>query len=122
MIRANAKNPVENFSRQVPVSQMPGKAHELIGITVPYLDDRLRSGLNREQSPIFKLQGIPISQGNRFWKIKKHVLALIRNEVDAAAMARVEIERERARRRLLGPMPRETMNEGVMHRHRQYMK
>ena len=122
MIRANAKNPVENFSRQVPVSQMPGKAHELIGITVPYLDDRLRSGLNREQSPIFKLQGIPISQGNRFWKIKKHVLALIRNEVDAATMARVEIERERTRRRLLGPMPRKTMNEGVMHRHCQYMK
>ena len=110
MIRANAKNPVENFSRQVPVSQMPGKAHELIGITVPYLDDRLRRGLNREQSPIFKLQGIPISHGNRFWKIKKHVLALIRNEVDAAAMARVEIDCQSARCFFLWPKAGGAMN------------
>ena len=110
MIRTNAKNPVENFSRQVPVSQMPGKAHELIGITVPYLDNRLRSGLHHEQSPIFKLQGVPVSHSNRFRQIQKHVLALIRNESDATAMARVEIERESARRMFHGPMPGGSMN------------
>jgi hypothetical protein len=110
MIPTNAKNPIENFSRQVPISQMPRKAHELIGITVPYLDNRLRSGLHHEQSPIFKLQGVPVSHCNRFRQIQKHVLALIRNKPDAAAMARVEIERESARRMFRWPMPDGPMN------------
>ena len=110
MIRANAKNPIENFSRQVPVSQMPGKAHELIGITVRDLDNRLRSRLHHEQSPIFELQGVPVSHSNRFRQIQKHILALIRNESDATAMARVEIERESARRMFHGPMPGGSMN------------
>jgi len=110
MIRTNAKNAAANFSRQVPVSQMPGKAHELIRILVPDFDNRLRSGLHHEQSPIFKLQGVPVSHSNRFRQIQKHVLALIRNESDAAAMTRVEIEREGARCMFRGPMPDGPMN------------
>jgi hypothetical protein len=46
MVRANAKNLVSNFSRQMPISQMPRKAHKLIGIFVPDFDNKLRSGPN----------------------------------------------------------------------------
>src|SRR5262249_35357752 len=110
MIRTNAKNAVANFSRQVSVSQMPGKAHELVRILVPDFDNRLRSGLHHEQSPILKLQGIPVGHGNRFRQIEKHILALIRNESDAAAMALVEIEGKSARRMFRGPMSGAPMN------------
>jgi hypothetical protein len=110
MIRANAENPVANFSRQMPVSQMPGKAHELIGILVPDFDNRLGGGLHHEQPPIFKLQGVPVSHGNRFRKIENHVLALIRSEANAPAMARVEIEGKSAHRSFRGPMSGGAMN------------
>jgi hypothetical protein len=46
VVGPNAKNPVSNFSRQMPISQMPGKTHKLIGIFMPDLDNKLRSGLN----------------------------------------------------------------------------
>ena len=46
MVRANAKNLVSNFSRQMPVSQMPRKAHKLMGIFMPDFDNKLRSGPN----------------------------------------------------------------------------
>jgi hypothetical protein len=110
MIRTNAKNAAANFSRQVPVSQMPGKAHELIRILVPDFDNRLRSRPHHEQSPILKLQGVPVGHGNRFRQIEKHILALIRNESDPAAMALLKIEGEGARRMFPGPMSGAPMN------------
>jgi hypothetical protein len=110
MVGPNAKNLVANLSRQMPVSQMPGKAHELIGILVPDFDNRLRSGPHLEQSSVVKLQGVPIGHRNRFRKIEKDILALIRGQANAAAMARVEIERERAGRALSGPIPGRPMN------------
>jgi len=110
MIGPDSKNLVANFGRQMPVPQMPGEAHELLGILVPDFHNRLRSGLHYEQSPIFKLQGVPIGHRNRFRKIEKDVLALIRGQANAAAMARVEIERERAGRAFPGPMPGGPMN------------
>jgi hypothetical protein len=110
VIGPNSKNLVANFSRQMPVSQMPGKAHELIGILVPDFDNRLRSGPHLEQSSIVKLQGVSIGHRNRFRKIEKDVFALVRGQANAAAMARVEIERERAGRAFPGPMPGRPMN------------
>jgi hypothetical protein len=46
MVRPNAKNLVSSFSRQMPISQMPSKAHKLIGIFVPNFDKKFHSGLN----------------------------------------------------------------------------
>jgi hypothetical protein len=46
MVGPNAKNLVSDFCRQMPISQMPGKAHQLIGISVPDFDDKLRGGLD----------------------------------------------------------------------------
>jgi hypothetical protein len=122
MIGPNAKNLVADFSGQMPVSQMPGKAYELIGIFMPDLDNRLRSGLDHEQSSIFKLQAISIRHRNRVRKVEKDSLALVGHQANAAAVARVEIEGERARRSFLRPMSRGPVNGGMMHRRCQYMK
>jgi len=46
MVGPNAKNLVLNFSGQMSISQMPSKTHKLVGILMPHLDDKLRSGLN----------------------------------------------------------------------------
>jgi hypothetical protein len=93
VVGSNPKNVVSNFSRQVPVSQMPRKAHELMGIFVSDFYDRLRSSLNPQPSPVFQLQAISIGHGNRFRKIKKDILSLVRSQANTSAMARVEIER-----------------------------
>jgi len=116
MIGPNAKNLIANFSRQMPISQMPGEAHELGGILVPDFDDKLRGGVDLQQPPVFKLQGISIGHGNRFRKIDKDIFALIRSQANAAAMTSIEIEREGAARSFLRPMSGRVMNCSVMHR------
>jgi hypothetical protein len=110
MVGPNAKNLVANFSRQMPISKMPGKPHELIRFFMPDFDNGFRSGLNLQQSPIFKLQGVSIGHGNRFRKIEKDIFALIGSQANAAAMARVEIESDRASRPFLRPVSGGAMN------------
>jgi hypothetical protein len=78
----------------MPVSQMPGKAHKLMGIFVSDFDNKLRRGLNFEPPPILKLQAISIGHCNRFRKVEKDVLTLISSQANATAMARVKIESE----------------------------
>jgi ribosomal 30S subunit maturation factor RimM len=46
MVGPNAKNLVSNLSRQMPIAQMPRKAHKLIGIFMSDFDNKLRRGLN----------------------------------------------------------------------------
>jgi hypothetical protein len=110
MVRPNAKNLVSDFGGQMPISQMPSKAHELIGVFMPDFDNTLRSGLDLQQPAIIKLQAIAIGHRNRLRKIEKDIFALIRSQANAAAMARVKIERDRARRLFLRPMPGGAMN------------
>jgi hypothetical protein len=110
MIGPNAKDLISNFSWQMPISEMPGNTHELIGVRVPDFDNRLRGGLNLQQPSILELQGISIGHGHGFRKVEKDIFPVIRCEANAAAMARVEIERDNAGRLLLRPMPRGPMN------------
>jgi hypothetical protein len=110
MVGANAKNLVSNLSRQMPISQMPGKAHKLIGIFMPDFDNKLSSGLNLQQPPIVKLQAISIGHRNCFRKVEKDIFALIGGQANAAAMARVEIESDRASRPFLRPVSGGAMN------------
>jgi len=44
VVGPDVKNVMSNLRRQMAISQMPGKTHELIGILMPHLDERLRSG------------------------------------------------------------------------------
>jgi hypothetical protein len=110
MVGPNTKNLVANFGRQMTISKMPGKPHELIGFFMPDFDNGLRSGHDLQQSPIFKLQGVSIGQGNSFRKIEKDIFALIGSQANAAAMAPVEIESDRASRPFLRPVSGRAMN------------
>jgi hypothetical protein len=108
MVGPNADNLVLNFNWQMPISQMPGKPRKLIRVFMPDLDNRLRSGLNLEPPPIFKLQAF--GHRDRFRKIEKDVFALIRRQANATAMARIEIESESACRIFLRPQTGRSMN------------
>ena len=110
MIGSDAENLVSNFSRQMPISQMPSQAHELIRIFVPDFDYRLRSSLNFEPPPIFKLQAISICHRDRSRKVEKDIFALICSQANAAAIACFKIKRENACRLFLRPNSRGAMN------------
>lgn len=106
----NPERVVSNFSGQMSISQMPGKSHELCVIRMPHLYDKLRSGPDLQQLPIFKLQCISIGHRHRSGKIDEDVFALIAGQANAASMARVEIESDRAGRLFRRPMPFRAMN------------
>jgi len=132
VVRPNAKNLTSNFSRQMPISQMPRKARQLIGIFMSDFDNELCCSLNLEPSAVFKLQTISISHGNRLGEVEQDIFALIPCQTDAASMPRVEIESERSCRVFHWPIPGgpmsggamrgSTLNRSVMHSHTQYMK
>ncbi len=132
VVGPNKKNMVSNFGRQMPITQVPGKAHQLDRIFVSDFDNILRSRLNLEPSAVFKLQTISISHGNRLGKVEQDIFAVIPNQANAASMARVKIESERSCRVFRWPIPGESMNGSamsgitvngsVMHSHTQYMK
>jgi len=110
MVRVDAKNLASNFSRQMPISQVPSKTRKLTWIPMPDLDKELGSCLNLQQPSIVKLQAISVGHGNRLRKIEKDVFALVRGQANATAMARVEIEGDGACRPFLRPVPGEAMN------------
>ena len=114
VVRPNAKDLVSNFSRQMPISQMPRKARQLIGIFMSDFDNELRRSLNLEPSTIFKLQAISISHGNRLGKVEQDIFALIPSQANTASMPRVEIKSERSCRVFRWPMPGGPMNGGAM--------
>jgi hypothetical protein len=114
MVRPNAKNLVSNLGRQMPISQMPRKARQLIGIFMSDFDNELRCRLNLEPSTIFKLQAISISHGNRLGEIEQDIFALIPSQANAASMARVKIESERSCCVFRRPIPGGSMNGSAM--------
>jgi hypothetical protein len=134
VVRPNAKNLVSNFSRQMPISQMPREARQLVGIFMSDFDNELCRSLNLEPSTIFELQTISISHGNRLGKVEQNIFALIPRETDAASMPRVEIKSKGTCRLFRRPIPGESMNRSAMngitvngsvmrsHNHTQYMK
>jgi hypothetical protein len=117
MVQTDTKGVVSNVGRQMTIAEMPCKAHKLAMIFVRDLDNRFRGRPNHEPPPIVKLHTIPISHGDRFRKIKKDILALIRREPNPAPMARIEIECDSACGIFLRPMPGRAMNESGAYRH-----
>jgi hypothetical protein len=110
MIRTDANTVVSNIGRQVTITEMPCKAHKLAMVFVRDLDNRFRGRLNHEPSAIIKLHTIPISHGDRFRKIEKDILALIRREPNPPSVPGIEIERDSACGTSHRPMPCRTMN------------
>ena len=117
MVRPNAKNAAANFSRQMPIAQVPGKTRKLTGVLMPDFDNELGGSLNLQQPSIVELQAISVGHGNRLREIEKDILALVRGQANATAMARVEIESDSACRLFLRPMPGGVMVRSVVHRH-----
>jgi hypothetical protein len=122
MVGPNAKNLVSNFSRKMPISEMPSKSDKLTGVFVSDFDNQLDSGPNLQPPPVFQLQAISIGHGNRFRKVEKNVFPLIRSQENAAPMARIKIESKSACCFFLRPMPSRAMNGSSVHRHPQYRK
>jgi hypothetical protein len=122
MVGPNAKNLVSNFSRQMPISEMPGQTDKLTGFFMSDFDNRLFGSLNLQPPPIFELQPVSVGHGNRFRKVEKNVFPLIRRQANAATMARIKIESKSARPFFLRPMPGRAMNGSSVHSHPQYRK
>jgi hypothetical protein len=56
------------------------------------------------------LQTISVGHRNRFGKIEEDIFSMVCSQANAATMARVKIESERACRLFLRPMPGGAMN------------
>ena len=110
MIGPNSEKLIVNFDRQMPISQMPGEARKLIGVLMSDLDNGLGSGVNLYQPPIVELQTVSVGHRDHLRKIEKDIFALIRNQANAAPMARVEIESDRAGSLFFRPMPGGALN------------
>jgi hypothetical protein len=117
VVGPNPKNVVSNFSRQMSITQVPGKAHQLYRIFSCDFYKILGSSLDLYPPPVFQLQSISISHRNRLRKIEENIVALVCGQAKAAAMARVKVESKRACRLFLRPLPRRYMNRSTMHRH-----
>ena len=46
MVGLDAKSLVSKFNEQMPISQVPGKAHKLVWIAMPDFDYKLSGGTN----------------------------------------------------------------------------
>jgi hypothetical protein len=115
MVGPNAKSLVANFSREVPVSEVPSKTHKLVGIFMPNFNNVLHSGPHHQPPPVFELQAIAIGHCHCFRKIEKDVFALIGSQANPAAMTRIKVERKSPRGPFLRPMPFGAMNRRAMH-------
>ena len=110
MVRPDAKNVSSNLGRQMPIAQMPSKSRELMGISMRDLNDKLQRRLNCQPSAIVKLQAVAVGHRNRLWEVDQDIFPIIRGEANAAAVARVEVESESARRLFIRPLPQGLMN------------
>jgi hypothetical protein len=110
MVRSDAKNRVTDLRRQMPVPHMPGKTHQLPGVSMRDLYNRFRCRLYFEPSPVFQLQPVTVRHGNGLGQIEEHLFALIRHQTGTPAVTLFEIESDGSRGLVLWPAPRAAMN------------
>lgn len=106
----------------MPVSEMPGKTHELMEILVSNFDNGFRSSLNLQPPPIIELQPVSVGHSNRFRKIEKDLFSLVHRQENTPAVAGVEIQGESSYRFFFGPVSCGAMNGSDLHGHPQYRK
>jgi len=94
----------------VSIAQVPRQAHELIRIFMSDFNQHFPGSSNSEPPAIIKLQAIAVRHRNRFWKIKQKIPAIVVSQPNTAAMSRIEVESERARLFIRGPIPGRPMN------------
>jgi len=111
MIGPYPKRVTADLSRHVPVAEMPRESHELRGVCMTDVDDRLGRRSNDQPPSIVELNAVAIAHRDRGWKIQKQFVAFVGNEADAPPMPTVEIERNRTGGKRLGPLARTPMND-----------
>ena len=116
VIWPNAEHVPANLGRQVAISKVPSKAHQLVVVFVTDFHQQLACCGDPKPGSVIELEPVAVGHGDRFWQIKQDVFSLVRGKADASSMTRVEIERERACRSFLRPMSGRAMNRSVMHR------
>jgi len=77
VVRPNQKNVVSDFSRQMPIAQVPGKTHKLYRVLMSDFYKLLCGGLNPQPSSVFQLKTISVGHGDRFRKIEENIFPLI---------------------------------------------
>jgi hypothetical protein len=117
MVRPNAKNVASHFSRQMTISEMPCNAYEPPRIAVLDFHQGFRGGSNLKPPAVIELKAIAMLHGDGLGEIEKHFLALVCPQQNAAAVPRMEIERERARCLLLGPLSSPAMYRCLLRGH-----
>lgn len=94
VVAANAKSLADNLRRQMPVTEMPSDAHEMMRIGTANLDQRFRRGDHLDQAPVFEHQCIATAQRSGFFKVQKKFHAARAGHRQATAMPVVEIEHD----------------------------
>lgn len=83
-----------DLGRDVPVADMPGDLRQPDRIAGRHLDQPLRRGLDLDEPAVFELHGIAVIQNRGAVQIEQEFEPAFRNQGDAAAMARLMVERE----------------------------
>jgi hypothetical protein len=94
MIMAD-QNPVGLYlSWRVPVTQVPGQAHQRQTVVSCYFQQGLGFGADLKPTTIFRLQAIALRHSNGLGKIQQYVLAIAGLEADPATVPCIKIKRD----------------------------
>jgi hypothetical protein len=100
VIAAHADFGSGKLHRQMPVPQMPGDFHAMIGIDGLDFRQGFRRANHLDDAAIFQHQPITAAQGNSFLKIEQELCPLDPGHGDPAAMPIVKIKHDRINRSL----------------------
>jgi hypothetical protein len=110
VVGSDAKNLVPDLGRHVPVSQVPGETRELMAISMPDFDDRLRGRPHAQPPAVLELQSVSIGHRDSLRQIEEDLFACIGAQTNPPPVARVEVEREGSHGLVLWPMTGGTVN------------
>jgi hypothetical protein len=114
VIRSNTKNLTPHFGQDMSIAEMPREPHELTRVLVGDIDHGLRRGPNDEPAPILDLQAISIAHCGRCVQMQEHLVPLVRDQAETTTVPIVEVEGERADRKLLRPFAGTSMDDGSL--------
>src|SRR5262245_12163451 len=70
VIRPNAEHVSANLGRQVAISKVPSKAHQLVAVFVTDFHQQLACCGDPKPGSVIELEAIAVGHGDRLWQIK----------------------------------------------------
>jgi hypothetical protein len=122
VVGSNKQDASPNLGRQVPIAQVPGKAHELDRLYMSDFDNILWRGLDLQPSSIVQSQAVAIRHGDGLGKVQKDIFSMIGCEANSPAMTRVEIKRKGVDGFFVRPVSSRAMDGSALHDCPQYRK